>query len=172
MSMNLNFFYFYKKKEMIQRFQSLFLLLAATACILLFFFPVAFFFNEAFGNYKFFITGVHCMDPDPKVQFSIWFVAPLFVLTAISSILSLVTIFLYRNRLLQLRLTAFNILFTILLVVLIFLFYAGKIQGYTQIAPSYQAGVFFPLFSLVCLVLANRWIRKDEALVKAADRLR
>ena len=157
---------------MIQRIQSLFLLLAAIACILLFFFPVAYFFNETFGNYKFFITGIHSMDPDPKVQFSIWFVAPLFIITGISALLSIITIFLYKNRPSQLRLLAFNILFNILLVVLIFLFYAGKIQGFTQTAPAYQVGVFFPLIALIFLVLANRWIRKDEALVKSADRLR
>jgi hypothetical protein len=39
-------------------------------------------------------------------------------------------------------------------------------------APSYQFGIFFPLVSLVCIIMASRAIRKDEALVKSSDRLR
>jgi hypothetical protein len=38
--------------------------------------------------------------------------------------------------------------------------------------PSYQFGIFLPVISLLLLVLASRAIRKDEALVKSADRLR
>jgi ABC-type polysaccharide transport system permease subunit len=33
-------------------------------------------------------------------------------------------------------------------------------------------GMLIPIFSIVFLVLANRAIRKDELLVKSADRLR
>jgi hypothetical protein len=158
---------------MIQRIQSVFLFVAAVAGVLLFFFPVATFYDEVLGNYRFLITGVESMDPSPKMQFSFWFTSPLWVLASISTVLSVVILFLYKNRMLQLRLVAFNILFNILLVILIFLFYTNKIQEYTHIEPSYrQAGIFFPLISLLFLVLANRSIRKDESKVRAADRLR
>jgi hypothetical protein len=158
---------------MIQRIQSLFLLISALAGILLFFFPVATFYDELLGNYRFLITGIDSMDPTPKIQFSSWFTSPLWIIAGAATGLSVITILLYRNRLLQLRLVAFNILFNILLIILIFIFYINKIQEFTQIAPSYkQIGIFLPLISLLFLVLANRSIRKDEAKVKAADRLR
>ena len=158
---------------MIQRIQTVYLFIAAVCGILLFFFPVATFYNELAGNYRFLITGVESMDPNPKVQFSFWFTSPLWIIAGITTILTLVTIFLYKNRLLQIRLIAFGILFYILIVILIFLFYTSKIQEFTQIEPSYRsAGAFFPLVALLFLLLANRSIRKDEAKVKAADRLR
>lgn len=157
---------------MLQRIQTVYLFLAAIAGILLFFFPLANFYDEMAGNYRFFITGVESMDPNPRMTFSFWFTSPLWIITGIASLLSLITILLYQNRILQIRLVAFNILFIILLIVLIFLFYAGKLEKLVLIEASYQEGVFFPLVSLLFLVLANRSIRRDESKVKAADRLR
>jgi hypothetical protein len=157
---------------MIQRIQTVYLFLAALAGILLFFFPIADFYDEMLGNYRFFITGVESMDPNPKMQFSFLFTSPLWIITAAASLISIVTLLLYKNRIMQIRLVAFNILFIILMIVLIFLFYAGKVEAVTGIGPSYQEGVFFPLVALIFLVLANRSIRKDESKVKAADRLR
>ncbi len=157
---------------MIQRIQSIFLALAVISGALIFYFPIAEYYNELYGNYKLFVTGLQCMDPDPKISTSIWFTSPLFLIAGASVILGIVSIFLYKNRVNQLRLVAFNILLNIVLVVLLFVFYSGKIEELTQIIPSYQIGVFLPLISLVFLILANRFIRKDEALVKASDRLR
>lgn len=158
---------------MIQRIQSVYLFFAILCGILLFFFPIAIFYNELLGNYRLLITGVECMDPTPKMQFSFWFTSPLLAITALTVILSAATLFLYRNRILQIRLITFSILFNILLIVLIFLFYTNKIQEITGIEPSYsQAGIFFPLIALLFLILANRAIRKDESRVKAADRIR
>ncbi len=158
---------------MFQRIQSLYLFIAAVAGILLFFFPIASFYDALLGNYRFLITHVESMDPTPKIQFSTWFTSPLWILTCAGIALSLVTMFLYKNRILQMRLVAFDILFNILIIILIFLFYINKIEEYTHIVPSYrQVGIFFPLISLLFLVLANRSIRRDEAKVRAADRLR
>ena len=157
---------------MIQRIQSLFLFLAAVAEILLFFLPIGYFYHEIYGNYRFFATGVVCMDPTPAVLFPYWFAIPLEVVSGGAVILSLLTIFLYKNRLTQIRLVAVNVFLEIILIILLFFFYVGKIEKLTQIDISYQAGIFMPLIALVFLIVANRFIRKDEALVKAADRLR
>lgn len=162
-----------KRSIMIQRIQSLYLFIAVIMGMLLFFFPVATFYHEILGNYRLMITGVESMDPTPKVQFSPLFTSPLWIINIIAIILSVVTLVLYKNRILQIRFIAFAVLFDIVLVVLIFLFYTNKIQEITQIEPSYrQAGIFFPLIALLFLILANRSIRRDEAKVKSADRLR
>jgi len=162
----------HKQCIMIQRIQTIFLVLAVISGALIFYFPIADYYHELYGNYKLYVTGLQCMDPDPKISTSIWFTAPLYLITGASVLLGVITVFLYKNRITQLRLVAFNILLNIVLVVLLFIFYSGKIEELTQITPSYQIGVFLPLVSLVFLIVANRFIRKDVALIKSTDRLR
>ena len=145
----------------------------ALACILLFFFPLATYYHELQGNYKFFIYGITCMDPEPRVKFNVLFTLPLVFLAVVSFILTLITIFLYKKRSLQIRLCAFNVLVNILLIIVIFFFYATKIKTMTHIEPDYNyAGMVMPLISLVFLILASRSVRKDEALVRSSERLR
>jgi hypothetical protein len=157
---------------MIQRIQSLFLFLAAVAGVLFFFLPIGYYYHELHGNYRFFVTGVQCMDPVPAVVFPFWFSIPLAVISGAAVIFSGLTIFFYKKRVMQIRLVAVNVFLEIILIILVFFFYIGKIEKLTQIEVSYQAGIFMPLVALVFLILANRFIRKDEALVKAADRIR
>ena len=162
---------------MLQRIQSVYLAIVAISTGLLFFFPLANFYNELLGNYKFFIYGIKCMDPTPAVAFSAFFTAPLIFLVIVSLIFTVATIFLYKNRLLQIRLCAFNMLANIVLIMVIFFFYADKIKTMAhfpaEFRPDYNySGMALPLISILFLVLSNYAIRKDEALVKSADRLR
>lgn len=158
---------------MLQRIQSVYLGMAAIAGILLFFFPLASFYHEDHGNYKLFILGIQYLDPDPKELFGKWFTIPLILITFFSILLDVVTVFFFKKRWLQRRLIAFSGLLMIVLVMIIFFFYATKIETITHIEPEYNfIGMMLPLLSLVLLILANYAIRKDDALVKSADRLR
>lgn len=158
---------------MLQRIQTLYLGIVAIACILLFFFPLANYYNELQGNYKFYIYGIRSMDPEPKVLFSQFFTIPLIFMVAASFIFTVSTIFLFKNRQLQIRLCAFNMLTNIVLVMVIFFFYATKIKAMTFTEPEYNyTGMVLPLVSVLFLIFANKAIRRDEALVKSADRLR
>ncbi|MCX6268528.1 MAG: DUF4293 domain-containing protein [Bacteroidetes bacterium] len=158
---------------MLQRIQTLYLAIVAIACILLFFFPLANYYHEIQGNYKLFIYGIKSMDPEPKVLFSSYFTIPLIFMAVASFIFAVSAIFLFKNRPLQIRLCAFNMLTNIVLVMVIFFFYATKIKTMTLIEPEYNyTGMALPLVSILFLVLANQAIRKDEALVRSADRLR
>ena len=158
---------------MLQRIQSLYLAIVAIACIMLFFFPLANYYHELQGNYKFFIYGIRSMDPEPKVQFSPYFTLPLIFLVVASFIFTVSTILLFKNRPLQIRMCAFNVLTNIVLIMVVFFFYATKIKSLTLIEPDYNyTGMAMPLVSLLFLVLANKAIRKDEALVRSSDRLR
>jgi hypothetical protein len=158
---------------MLQRIQTLYLGIVAIACILLFFFPLANYYNELQGNYKFFIYGIRSMDPEPKVLFSQFFTIPLIFMVVASFIFTVSTIFLFKNRPLQIRLCAFNMLTNIVLVMVIFFFYATKIKTMTLTEPEYNyTGMVLPLVSVLFLIFANKAIRRDEALVKSADRLR
>lgn len=158
---------------MLQRIQSVYLVLAGIACTLIFFFPLINYYNEEYGNFKLFITGIQYLDPDPPQQFGKWFTIPLIAITIVSLLIDVITIFLFKKRWLQMRLISFSSLLLIVLVMLIFFFYATKIETITHISPEYNLlGMMLPLISLIFLVLANYAIRKDEAKVKSAERLR
>jgi len=158
---------------MLQRIQSVFLAIVAIASVMVFFFPLADYYHEYNGNYQFFIYGVRCMDPEPKVVFSQFFTIPLIALAAASFLFALTALFSYKNRSLQIRICSFNLIINVVLVAVIFFFYATRIQSMTQIEPNYRhLGILFPLVSILCLILGTRAIRKDENLVKSADRLR
>lgn len=156
---------------MIQRIQTLFLFLSIMACALLFFFPIAVYHNPLHGTYKLFAT--HMIYVDAQAVMNFLATSPMLILLIGSMLLSLVAIFTFKKRKLQLLFVNLNILFTIALVALIFLFYADHFfRDNVQVQPTYQFGGFAPLISLVFLILSFRAIRKDEALLKSSERLR
>ncbi|MDP1624000.1 MAG: DUF4293 domain-containing protein [Bacteroidales bacterium] len=158
---------------MLQRIQTLYLAIVAIACILLFFFPLATYYDELHGNYKFFIYGIRSMDPEPGVLFNPYFTIPLIFMVVVSFIFTISTVFLFKNRPLQIRLCAFNGLTNIVLIMVIFFFYATKIKSMTLIEPEYNyTGMVLPLVSLLFIIFANKAIKRDEMLVKSSDRLR
>jgi len=83
--------------------------------------------------------------------------------------LNLITIFLFKIRVLQLRLCIYNILFLIGLtgVGLFVLFSVQNVQSVVFSLPA-----VFPVISIILHYLAFRGIRKDELMVLALSRLR
>ena len=94
----------------------------------------------------------------------------LFSLFMLSAVISLVTIFLFKNRKLQFVLGRLNILLNLILLGL-FVYWSLNISGETQVSEK-GIGMLIPVISIVFLVLANKAIKKDEDLVKSVDRLR
>ncbi len=158
---------------MIQRIQTVFLSLAFLAAVTLFFFPIAGIYSDLM-TYKFYVYELKNMVPGEASKFTFMTTFPLLLLNILVAALSIVCIFLYKNRVLQARLVRFAILFNIILIGLIFFVYASIIESNLQASPDYLdgAGVYFPLISLIFLILANRYILKDEKLVRSVDRLR
>ena len=94
------------------------------------------------------------------------------LLSAIIPLIAFVTIWLYHKRMLQIRLTILNIL-------LMIGYYAVLGVGIWSITAKYnpedfhpQIAIVFPLINIILSWLAIRGIGKDEAKVRAADRLR
>ncbi|HSI69458.1 MAG TPA: DUF4293 domain-containing protein [Gillisia sp.] len=87
-----------------------------------------------------------------------------------SAVLSLVTIFLFKNRKLQFVLGRVNILLNFILLG-VFVYWSLTVPGEMEISEK-GIGMFVPVLSIVFLVLANKAIKKDEDLVKSADRFR
>jgi hypothetical protein len=158
---------------MIQRIQTLYLSLAFIAIALLFAFPLAQFFAEN-GAYVFSITGLKNMVPGDPAAFSSMIFLPLIIVSVGIDLLILLTIFQYKNRAYQIKLTHIGVLASIALIMGVFFLYIPMIEKKINIVPDYSKafGIYLLLIALVFMVMANRAIKRDEKLVRSADRLR
>jgi hypothetical protein len=150
---------------MIQRIQTLYLLLVVVlGTLLCVFSPVQFLLPKA-TEY----VSIHAMDK--------W---PMAVMTMAVPVLALVTIFLFKHRMVQTRLNIMNVVLCLGYYALLALYTAYVVKGYEMIGDVSMAGADWylnvwagiPLINVVLLMMATRSILKDEALVRAADRLR
>ncbi|HWC53577.1 MAG TPA: DUF4293 domain-containing protein [Chitinophagaceae bacterium] len=137
---------------MIQRQQSLWLLLSTICAVLSYILP--FYSGTRQGN-----TGIEKAIIDAGSTYA------LMILTGISILLSFITIFLYKDRKLQLRLCLAGVLLSVLIIVLYFV----EIKN---LSGSISLSAVFVFAVLISYIMAAIGIRKDEKLVKALDRLR
>lgn len=147
---------------MIQRIQTVFLFLSAVFAGILFFVPVASFnLGNEIVNLSIFGAGDHANA------------LLLLILAILMLVVPFVTIFLYKKRELQLKLSSLNVFLNALFCGFIFLFYVDKVQGILSAETvTYAFGTYIPLVNMVLSILAMRWIKKDIELIKSIDRLR
>lgn len=154
---------------MIQRKQTLFLLGAIIAIVACLFFPVASVEPNAMGT-EAYLFNLGVKDANGAVSFSTW---PLFVLLSISEVIALATIFLYKNRKLQMKLCVWALGLQLLWYVYYALLFMKVIElpvSAGNIHISFAACL--PLVSVILLLMAHKGISDDEKLVRAADRIR
>jgi len=158
---------------MIQRIQTLYLVIAVIALSLIFAFPLAQFFSET-GAYVFSATGLQNMVPGGEKLFNPMVFLPMPIIIAIVVLISIYAIMQFKNRPFQMKLVNAAVLLTAALIAGIFFLYIPMIEKKTAIIPDYSKsfGVYVPLVALVFLVLATRAIKRDDKLVRSADRLR
>lgn len=155
---------------MIQRIQTIFLFLATVFAGILFFTPV-FSFNYGEDLMRLTIVGVE--NANDALQFSGVYTLPLLLITILAIIIPFFTIFKFKKRELQMKLSSLNIFMNAVICGLIFLYYASNVEE--KINPEtvhYMFGTYIPLINMVLSVLAMRWIKKDIDLLKSVDRLR
>lgn len=148
---------------MIQRIQSVYLFLTTITSIL-FLSGTIILFSDG--------TGINISGISGNVSKTSSSIFPVVtVLLAAIPLLSFVTIFLYRNRRLQLRLINIDILLIVLLAGVLGWICYDIIEGTsTQLVFTYK--LVLPFLMLVFCVLANAGVRKDERIVRSYDRLR
>jgi len=93
-----------------------------------------------------------------------------FGLIFLSIILSSISVFSFKKRQTQFVLNRLNIISNFVLLG-VFVYRSLTLSGGTLVSEK-GIGVFVPIISIVFLVLANKAIKRDEDLVKSADRLR
>ncbi|MFA7687732.1 MAG: DUF4293 domain-containing protein [Moheibacter sp.] len=96
-------------------------------------------------------------------------VTVLLLLFLSSAALSAATIFLFKNRKLQMRLGGLNIVLNILLVGYLAYSLSNLPGGFDS---EKGIGLLAPFISIAFLIMANRYIQKDEKLVKSVNRFR
>jgi hypothetical protein len=93
------------------------------------------------------------------------------VLFGLSTTLTLISIMYFKKRQHQFVLNRLTIILNLILLGL-FVFRSLNLSGETVQVSEKGIGMFLPIVAIVFLALANRAIKKDEDLVKSADRLR
>ena len=163
---------------MLQRIQSLFLFLAAALNIGLLFSPI---WKYTQGQSAETIEGMRIASilseggntaTIPFMDNPIHIVA--FVLTILVSLFVLFIIFQYANRVKQIKLLHFAVL---LLAVQILSWVYLSMQGPYSSVTSADGGIAewgfaLPMLAMAGLLLARRFIQKDEKMVRAVDRIR
>lgn len=165
---------------MIQRIQTIYLLAAIVVHLLLFTLPV--FKGSTSQGIKPSMqisgyiskTEVNTVEPAHQEIVRAGMNTGIIVLNGLMALASLITIFLFRVREIQLRITRLLMFLACGLIGL--LFYSAEqansifgVQGHEII---YGYGIWLPLVSLLLFLLAARAILADEKLVRSADRLR
>lgn len=95
------------------------------------------------------------------------------VTAVLAGIIAFAEIFQYKNRLTQMKLGALNALIMAITLGSAWYFsYKAEAWVAPQTQGNYDAGFFVLPIALLLNVLANRFIRRDEKLVRSVDRLR
>jgi hypothetical protein len=188
---------------MLQRIQSFFLVLATVGIVMLFQFPIAIYTmpslsgegettselqligkDSRYADNNNDLTQITYIGQDIVHLKGVWVLG---LVAALVGVIALVSIFLYKNRILQMRVVACGALLNIVYIFLIFFWAingAGGNGGYLRVLQELHftdqpinvdmltPGTIIPIVTIVLLYLAQRAIKKDEMKVRAADRLR
>lgn len=154
---------------MIQRIQTLYLLVVSALMAVVLFVPLAWFAGDG-GEFRLHAFALRSLD-GAAVQPTVY----LGVLVAAACVLPFVTIFLFRRRLLQIRLCVVEAVLLIGAAVMEGSYYYLGCRVFSGLAFHMQgmrAAIALPVVCLVFVWLAARAIFRDEVLVRAADRIR
>lgn len=156
---------------MIQRKQTLYLLLSGILMLLTLFIPMA-----RVTTYQ----KIYTMDTTGMTDMAGQLVYPTWILMALSILivlLSFISIFLYKNRTLQMRMTMFNLILKpgLYALAVYYLLSFGDMVGYeAEGTPFYSVTpwVALPILAMILDYLAHRGIAIDDRTIKYMDRLR
>ncbi|WP_461487499.1 DUF4293 domain-containing protein [Pedobacter sp.] len=148
---------------MIQRIQSIWLLLAAFAILCMLLVPTVG-LDTAKGYYTLYGSGLKMEGATTQTNN-----IALLVSVVLAALISLVNVFNFRNRKLQIRIVSLNIL-----LILALSFWLSQLVKSVEglKALDIEPGLFLPLAAIIFSLLAIRAIKNDEKLIRSADRLR
>ena len=151
---------------MIQRIQTLYLLLAVAMMSLTLFLPLA---TIVYGGNELILKGFTISGGD-----GLSFPLPIYlgVLLAVTTLLLLVIIFIYKKRMVQIRLCVSAIVLLIGSAALIGLYCYRLCDLFNYDIITVGFASLMPIVAIIPVVLAIRGIARDEALIRSLDRIR
>ena len=160
---------------MLQRIQTLYLSVTFVLTVLLFFLPMANF--QVNGDlYSFTAVGLEKELADGSLSSYVAYSFTMMILVALILLVNVIGIFLYKNRVFQMRFNVLNIFLNLGIYPLFFLFswtaFSSIGISRDDVLLSYSVPLIFPLFNMILTYLAVRAIGSDEALVRSLDRIR
>lgn len=154
---------------MIQRIQSLYLLLVSALMAVASFTPLAWFAGDA-GEFRLYAFSLRVLGGE-SVQPTLC----MGVLFSLACLLPFVTIFLFRRRLLQIRLCVVEAVLLAGALVMEGIYYFLSWRVFSDLTFHMQGfcvSIALPVLCLLFVWLAARAVLHDELLVRAADRIR
>jgi Domain of unknown function (DUF4293) len=152
-----------------QRKQTIFLILAAVCNALMIFLPV---WTAVDGDTKKILTALLYTVKVGDVHTTVYFpyaICSIFAVAAAT--VAIMEIGKFENRLLQLKLGALNsLLMTGALGSAVY--FAMKVMKMNGTAGDYDIGFYLPAAAMIFNLIANRFIRRDEKLVRDSERIR
>jgi hypothetical protein len=148
-----------------QRIQTVFLGIAILALLVSLVFPI---WSAEINGENNVLTAFYYMKGD-HYQYNPYSLTAMLIIG--SATLAIIEITKYRNRLTQMKIGALNSLFLVGAIGSATWFATQLIKAH-QHGGQYGAGLWALAIPILCNLLANRLIRKDERLVRDADRLR
>lgn len=153
---------------MIQRIQTLYLFISFILMLMMYFFPLAEILSSEGQIYTFRFDGLHYIDHQSVYIQTV----PTIILLSVIVAINFTTIFLYKRRITQMRISFFNILLMLGFVGLSYFYVIDFSNHLESQAVTYKLFDAFPFVSAIFSYLAIRAIGKDEALIRSIDRIR
>lgn len=161
--------------DMIQRIQTVYLALAALLAVFMLIpietMPLAKFYSET-NSFHFHSLYMENLIPGEASPFNPYFNWPLTAGLFLIAVFAIISIFLYKNRSMQMMWIKMNIILSLLLLGGFFFGYIPLLEEKLATQAIYQINSFFPALILLFLILAFYGVKKDDKLVKSMDRIR
>ena len=149
---------------MIQRIQTIYLLLSVVLMITLIWLPIAY-----LGELDFYTYGIFSTASDATISFTTY---PIAVIVIASAILATIAIFMYKNRIKQVKVVALSTFLDVMFypIFIAYLWYSK--EALMNIDNSFSFALIIPAISILLKSFAAKAIKADEKLVRSADRIR
>lgn len=157
---------------MLQRIQTVFLILVVLLMAASLFFNVAVYeVAESGATYVMSPFGLEIITPEGETQQQAIPYVLLAVLAIASITVAVIEITKFRNRMLQIKLGTLNSVILAATTIL-GVYLSNDLATSRGVSPVYDIFVFLAPAALIFNALANRFIHRDEKLVRSVDRIR
>jgi hypothetical protein len=152
-----------------QRVQTIFLVIAIISLIVAVFLPIWTHQDASGKTHVLYALHYTIIDQDERItQYMPYSLTAIFAIA--SATIALIEIGKFKDRMLQMKLGALNSLFLVATIGSALYFSNQMIKTFQ--GGEYGFGIWLPGVAVLCNLLSNRFIRRDEKLVRDSERLR